>query len=451
MPRIALHEVLEAKEARAFRRSRLQAEYPGTCVSLSLNIPGPEKSSPQSTALFRHALDRLGQTLHVAAARAVDEKTGPHAVMIVSEDAIFAKDAACRLEAEKDYGRLLDIDVYDASGTAVALPERGAGRACFICPDRAVACMRERRHSLPEILSAVERLFTSFHADMSRRVSEPAAHYASLGLEAMLYEAAASPSPGLVDPFHAGSHKDMDFFTFLRSSAALSFGLARCAEAGIRHGGEPKSLLPVLRIIGGEAEKSMFRATGGVNTQKGLVFSMGLTLGAAGLLLRDEKPVTPELLGAALRAIAGGIVDREMRENVPATAGERMYRKFGVSGIRGEVEAGLPSVLGTGLPALERALGRGEECNRALIRALVALMAEVEDTTILARSPRPSSLRMVQEKARAIQRSGVLDRETWREAMWELDEELVGHNLSPGGSADLLALTWFMHRVKDPF
>ncbi|MCC8194414.1 MAG: triphosphoribosyl-dephospho-CoA synthase, partial [Deltaproteobacteria bacterium] len=121
---------------------------------------------------------------------------------------------------------------------------------------------------------------------------------------------------------------------------------------------------------------------------------------------------------------------------------------YGIAGIRGEVEAGLPSVLKAGLPALESALARGEECNRALIRALIALMAEVDDTTILARSPGLESLRTVQEKARAVQESGVLDQTAWRDAMWELDAALVSRNLSPGGSADLLALTWFLHRAK---
>lgn len=458
MAEISLGELLAAKEGRASRRARMQAEYPGICVSLSINMPGPVKDSPRIRALFRHAVGRIETELPVTASHAEHGKAGPHALFAVApmESEIsgeggpaLVKQTACRLETENDYSRLLDMDVYDASGAAVSLPSRGPGRTCFVCADIAIACMRERRHSMADILAGVERLFTSFQADMARAISAPAAHYASLGLEAMLHEAAASPSPGLVDPLHTGSHKDMDFFTFQRSSAALAYGLARCAEAGMRHEGAAAGLLPILRVIGMESEKAMFRATGGVNTQKGLLFSMGLALGATGLLVRDGLPVTPENLGATLREMTAGIVARELGGENPRTAGERIFRYFGVSGIRGEMEAGLPSVLGAGLPALEAALARGDDCNRALIRALVALMAEVEDTTILARSPRLETLRMVREKASELLQSGLLDGDAWQEAVWELDAAFVAMNLSPGGSADLLALSWFMHRARE--
>ena len=452
MTEISLDELLAAKEDRASRRARMQAEHPGICVSLSVNMPGPVKDSPRIRALFRHAVSRIEAELPVAASRMEHGKAGPHALFAVEAmpgGPARVKETTCRLETENDYSRLLDMDVYDASGAAVSLPSRGPGRTCFVCSDIAIACMRERRHEMAEILAGVERLFTSFLADMTRTISAPAAYYASLGLEAMLHEVAASPSPGLVDPFHTGSHKDMDFFTFQRSSAALSYGLARCAEAGMRHEGTAAGLLPVLRIIGMESEKAMFRATGGVNTQKGLLFSMGLALGATGLLVRDALPVTPEHIGAMLRDMTAGIVARELGGENPKTAGERMFRDFGVSGIRGEMEAGLPAVLGSGLPALQAALTGGEDCNRALIRALLALMAAVEDTTILARSPKLETLRMIREKARELLQSGRLEGDSWREAVWELDAALVAENLSPGGSADLLALSWFMHRAGE--
>mgnify|MGYP003623489652 CR=1 FL=1 len=389
MAGITLDELLAAKEDRARRREAMRAEFPGTCVvSLSLNIPGAEKDSPRIRDLFRHAVNRIDSAMSVLACRVLHGKSGPHALLAVEGGSAAVKDAACRLEAEQDYCRLLDIDVYDETGAAAASPSRGPGRRCFVCDDIAVACMRERRHTPEVIMRGVERLFTSFHADASRAVSSAAARYASLGLEAMLHEVASSPSPGLVDPFHTGSHKDMDFFTFQRSSAALAYGLARCAEAGLRHREDAPALLPVLRIIGIEAERDMFRETGGVNTQKGLLFSLGLALGATGLLVRGNAPVTPEAVCAVLRNMTAGLVARELGGEIPRTAGERMYREFGISGIRGEIEAGLPSVLEAGLPTLVNALARGEGCERALMRTLVALMARVDDTTILARSHR---------------------------------------------------------------
>ncbi|MDR1776335.1 MAG: triphosphoribosyl-dephospho-CoA synthase CitG [Desulfovibrio sp.] len=450
MSEVSPQELLDAKEARVARRGRFQEKHPGTCVSLSLNMPGPIKDSPRIRTLFRHALERVGATLDVSALLSAHEKTGPHAVFAVEGEPAAVKELACRLESETEYARLLDIDVYDREGKAVSSPGRGAGRTCFVCGDLAIACQRERRHDPAEIMARVEKFFTAFHADMSRSISAKAAYYGSLGIESMLCEAAASPSPGLVDPFHSGSHRDMDFFTFQRSSAAIAFGLTRCVEAGIRHQGADEALLPVLRAIGLEAEKDMFRATGGVNTQKGLLFSLGLALGATGLLVGSGASVTPEAVCARLREMTKGIVARELEaaRAAPETAGERMYRAYGISGIRGEMEAGLPSVINTGLPTLRRALDGGEESNRAMIRALVSLMAVVDDTTILARASGFDALGMVQAKAGELQNSGLLDSPDWREAVLALDAELVRRNLSPGGSADLLALTWFMHKVE---
>ena len=171
-------------------------------------------------------------------------------------------------------------------------------------------------------------------------------------------------------------------------------------------------------------------------------------MGATGLLVRDGAPVTPQNVSATLREMTAGLVERELGRAAPRTAGERMFRDFGISGIRGEMEAGLPSVLRAGLPTLESALARGEGCNRALIRTLIALMAEVDDTTILARSPHLASLRMLQEKARAMQHARLLDQDSWQDALWRLDGEFVRANLSPGGSADLLAVTWFLYRAN---
>lgn len=172
MPEITLSELLEAKEDRVRRRAMLHQECPGTCLSLSLNIPGARKDSPRIRALFRYALDCIAATLCVLTSQTVYGKTGPHALIVVEEDAVTAKAIACHLETEKDFSRLLDIDVYDATGKAVASPDRKSGRSCFLCPELAVVCMREARHSPQEISLGIEHLFTSFQTALGRDISK---------------------------------------------------------------------------------------------------------------------------------------------------------------------------------------------------------------------------------------------------------------------------------------
>ena len=81
----------------------------------------------------------------------------------------------------------------------------------------------------------------------------------------------------------------MNIFTFIQSSAALAPGMYSCAMAAWEHEGPKEALLPTLRFIGAEAEKSMFNATKGVNTQKGLLFLMGILVAATVLAIRDRK------------------------------------------------------------------------------------------------------------------------------------------------------------------
>jgi len=440
--------MLAAKERRSILRFRMHEEHRSVCVTLSMNIPGTEKLSTGVRALFRHAVMRIGEVLPVRAMCSVEEITGPYAVFAVEKEPYSAKQLAVAIEDGTRYGRLLDLDVYDISGAPVLIPERKNGRPCFLCSRPFAVCMRERTHIAGEIAGAVHAMLDDFYADMSRNLSPLAEACGALGIEALLFEAAAHPSPGLVDPLHTGAHDDMDFYLFLKSTAALAYGLGRCAEAGMRHETHPAELLPVLRRIGLDTEQIMFQSTEGVNTQKGALFSMGLILGVSGLLLKNGIPLIPERLSETLQKMTSGLVARELENVTPVTGGEAAYKAYGITGIRGEMERGIPSVIRFGLPALKASLARGETCNRALIRTLIALMAEVDDTAVLHRARSIETLRNVQNKARLLQASGRLDDNDWQNAVWEMDADLVRSNLSPGGSADLLAITWYLHRAN---
>ena len=287
--------------------------------------------------------------------------TGPEALLAVSADAGILKRIAVSVEESTPHSRLFDIDVIDADGSHIGRSELGCSpRTCFCCNKPAVECVRSKAHDAEELDKKMERLLHEFQVAQTELWPAKLWTLGSVALEATLLEAACTPAPGLVDRVNAGAHQDMDFFTFIYGSAALAPFFCKCAALGWFHEGRPAELLPALRLIGQNGEKSMLQATAGINTQRGLLFLMGILLGGAAFLSRRGEILSSWAQLATAAAICEGIVARELAplsRETPArklTAGERLFVQLGETGIRGEVEAGLPGVSETGLPACGR-------------------------------------------------------------------------------------------------
>ena len=111
------------------------------------------------------------------------------------------------------------------------------------------------------------------------------------------------------------------------------------------------------------------------------------------------------------------------------------------------MEAGLPAIQTHGLPSLRKALDNALSLNDALVHSLVSLMGVVEDSTVINRHGL-SGLREVQSEAQqAIQAGGMLT-DAGRTRIIAMDEAFIAKNVSPGGTADLLAATYFIHLVQ---
>ena len=104
---------------------------------------------------------------------------------------------------------------------------------------------------------------------------------------ALLGEVYATPKPGLVDRRDTGAHRDMNYETFLASTEAITPYMVRMFVEGMdatAAGQTPEAVFRAIRGIGLEAERAMYAATDGVNTHKGMIFTMGIVLAAAGIL-----------------------------------------------------------------------------------------------------------------------------------------------------------------------
>lgn len=262
----------------------------------------------------------------------------------------------------------------------------------------------------------------------------------NLCLEALRHEAMAWPKPGLVTPVDSGSHTDMHIGTFLASIGALRGSFAALALAGAR--GLP---FAVLQAIGIEAERKMLCATGGINTHRGAIFNLGLLTAAAAR--RKADATLAQLDCGTVVARVWGADIAAGRKKAPASHGNSVYKKFAAGGARMEAAAGFPAVYDIGLPALRRHLEAGHGRETAQIGTLLALMEYLPDTNLLWRDGE-SGLDFVRHSAATFNREGGVEMPGWQDRLLALHRAFVERNLSPGGSADLMAASWVAHQLE---
>ncbi|MFC5302252.1 triphosphoribosyl-dephospho-CoA synthase MdcB [Azospira restricta] len=263
-----------------------------------------------------------------------------------------------------------------------------------------------------------------------------------LAVAALAAELALDPKPGLVTPTRRGSHADMEHATFVASIDALRPYFADCAQLGAAGAG-----FAPLQARGLAAERAMFAATGGINTHKGAVFSLGLLAAAAGRLAARpaERSAGAQALGEVVRRCWG---DDFATPPAAPSNGRRALREHGVPGAREHAAAGFPVLFAVTLPALQAALARGGGEREAGVHALLSTMAVLPDTNLVHRGG-PAGLAWAQRASEAFVAAGSVFAAGWEARLAALCDEFERRWLSPGGAADLLAAAWFAHALPD--
>lgn len=269
--------------------------------------------------------------------------------------------------------------------------------------------------------------------------------FAEMAAEALYREIRLTPKPGLVDRVNSGAHKDMDFALFMSSIAAIAPWFSTFFNVGretARLAG-PQTLRAI-RPTGLACEQAMFNATGGVNTHKGGIFSLGLLCAAAGRLTQRQEILTQRSLCEECSAICTGIVERELKSRgVAKTKGEQQFKAYGFTGARGEAESGFATVRYAGLPHFETALRRGASEDEALLSMLLGLMASNPDTNLVSRGG-TKGLNYARRYSQRLLKIKRLTRDKLVNALLKMDAEFIKRNLSPGGSADLISVGWLL-------
>lgn len=418
---VDLEQMLAARERRAAIQGRMLggARGSGCLVCLTMNIAGDVKRTPMTKMLFDHGVEEFGALgFRVRDSLIIDEATGTEAFWLIDEEGERIKPLLESIEDSFPAARLYDYDLIVPGGIKLSRKE---ARKCLICDAPAAECARSRRHGLDAVRKATGDLLKDFCAGT----------LADAARGALLDELHATPKPGLVDMNNNGAHSDMDMRLLEKSAESLRGYFEDAARMGMEGCG-----MAELRERGKQAEADMFAATGGVNTHKGLIYTMGLLLAGMGRSLTEggdcaehaaalAREDAEERLGASLAA--------------PATHGGRVYGVYGAKGATGEAASGFPDAR----YCLSRLLRyRQDGLEEAEVLALCDSMAALEDTNLLHRGG-PDGLRYVRESASHI--SAMPPEERIRE-LHALDRELIDRGLSPGGSADMLAAALLLER-----
>ncbi|MCI1952643.1 MAG: triphosphoribosyl-dephospho-CoA synthase CitG [Clostridiales bacterium] len=447
--RIELPQMLSARENRVQKQNQLLQQYQMTLISFTLNIAGPIKVFPLAVKTYEEGLELIKyqcKAMGIPICHLEESRfaTGYEGYFCVQSDAFKVKKALTELEGNSSLGRLFDIDVLDKSGqkisrTALSLPQR----RCLVCGGPTFICSRSRTHSLNEILQHTISIMQDYFSE------KYASQIASTAARALLYEVLATPKPGLVDKNNTGAHKDMDIITFETSSLALlpyfkafvNFGISHCKC-------DPGTLLPQLRSIGIQAEIAMLRATKGINTHKGIIFSLGILETALGICYGNSISINRSVLQNLCKEIAAPMADdfSNLTEKSATTNGEKLFVHYGIHGVRGEAISGFPVLFDIAFPKMEQLLRQNYNLNDAGILTLFTILANSEDTNVISRSS--------YEKMAEIQHTlkeelaNDLEHRDYLHFAQKLDQEFIAQNISPGGSADILALSYFLHFLK---
>ena len=478
---VSVEDMMEARERRARLQEQLIQTYQVPVVSFTLNIPGPVKILPGTEEFFRRGSESVRQVLKQASVPILFETqlwehTGLELFLCADTKPETLKQITSSLEEDTAGGRLYDIDIIRTDKSKVSREEIGLpGRRCLLCGEPAHACSRSRKHTVEELVSRIQQLMAE-DAFLN--------HLYLAARKSLTDEVSATPKPGLVDRLDNGAHRDMCCETFLKSAEAVAPYIKTMAEQGIRfsrqtadEGGNEQELSLLfsrIRKTGLLAETAMFDATGGVNTHKGIIFSMGILAASAGFLFGQNGLKLPSLDLSELLSLAGKLCQKEIKEdfsaleqrrqqadaksgteNVHFSHGEKLYLAYGCRGIRGEASDGFPALSSVSIEAFSSALeALGEQTeisqevwNRACLQTLLSLMAQVEDTNVIHRGGMEAALYVREQAQKALLDGGAVA-DGWQERLSSMNQDFIEKNISPGGCADLLALTVFLLRLQ---
>lgn len=271
-------------------------------------------------------------------------------------------------------------------------------------------------------------------------------HLASMALQA---ELDTTPKPGLVDRNDNGAHCDMDHALMQRSIKALHPYFVRLAKLGFT---DKQPCHDEIVNIGIEAEREMFKATGGVNTHKGALFSIGLAAVAlAGeafsRITQAERCGTMaynDVNSKQIQSLSNSIASlARLFPDTNGTHGSKAKANNILKGALDNAREGYTQLFKAWLPFYIDCIAEGD--NYALHKTLLRIMCDLDDTNIVYRTSMETMKEVKTEAKQMLDTSRNIV--NFEAALQAMNTDYIHRNISPGGSADMLSLVVFLSCV----
>ncbi len=241
--------------------------------------------------------------------------------------------------------------------------------------------------------------------------------------------------PGLVCPNSTGCHTDMDYSLMSKSIECISKSFYIFIEIGMNY--PLTQCLEVARPYAIQLEYDMLQETHSINTHKGAIYLFAITNLSLGYALKHHLSWNEFLNN--LEIINETDYNSLLCITSPKTYGQRIYKEYGLTGIIGEVHHHLKSITNYSLPLLE------QNVKDSII--LISLVAHSNDTCILHHND-IREFHNVQCTAKYLLNLGLQSSPIFDKEYTSFCEYCNTHHISCGGSADLLALTFYLNILK---
>ncbi|MFZ6769685.1 triphosphoribosyl-dephospho-CoA synthase MdcB [Undibacterium sp. Di26W] len=270
---------------------------------------------------------------------------------------------------------------------------------------------------------------------------------ARLAVRSLYAELVLYPKPGLVSLRDNGSHHDMDAACFMRSLFSLRHYFRHITIAGAQ-----AADFQALKLLGIAAEQRMLQATRGINTHRGAIFALGMLSAAAGYCLGRGKAVTATVLRQAIISQWGQALSMHSVPPVGETHshGQRAAQHYAASGAREEAALGFPSIFELALPRLQQSLHQGRSLYQAQVDSFFTLMAHISDTNLYHRGG-VEGIAYARNVAQQFLDQGGTANPQWLGMAERCHQQFIARRLSPGGAADMLAASCFVHHCAEAF